>query len=66
MTIPWLVLDVVLGLLLAGLVAPFALAALPEQVRGPGVLALAAVTCIVVVSIFRRFVVRTPGVDEKH
>lgn len=66
MQVLWLLLDIVLGVVLAGVVAPLALYALPAPVRGPEVLMIVAVTCVVVVSIFRRVVVGTPGVGEKR
>jgi len=62
----WLLLDVVLGVLLAGVVAPLALMALPAPARGPGVLAGVAIACIVAVSIFRHVVVGTPGAGQKR
>jgi len=49
--------------LIAPLVAP---AVLPDRVRGPNVAVIVAITCIVVVSIFRRVVVGTPGLGEKR
>jgi hypothetical protein len=66
MQLLWLLLDIVLGVLLAGLVAPVALVALPDPVRGPKVAVIVAVACIVVVSTFRRVVVGTPGLREKR
>jgi hypothetical protein len=66
MQLLWLVIDVIVGILLAGVVAPLALLSLPDQLRGPNVLIMASVTCVVVVSIFRRVLVGTPGLREKH
>jgi hypothetical protein len=66
MQVLWLVVDVVLGVVLAGVIAPLALVALPDPVRGPNVLLIVAVSCIVAVSIFRRLVVGTPGLGEKR
>ncbi len=66
MQILWLLLDIVLGVVLAGVVTPLALAALPHPLRGPNVALIVAVTCIVVVSIFRRVVVGTPGLSDKR
>jgi hypothetical protein len=66
MQVLWLLLDVVLGVVLAGLLAPLALAALPDPVRGTPVLVIAGIACIVVVSIFRRVVVGTPGAGENR
>jgi uncharacterized membrane protein YfcA len=53
-----LLLDVVIGIVLAGAIAPLALAVLPAPARGSSVLLVIAVACIVVVSLFRRLVVR--------
>lgn len=64
MQVLWLLLDLIIGVVIAGVVAPLALIALPEQAQGPSVLLIIAVTCIVFVSIFRRTVVGTPG--DKH
>ncbi len=61
MQVLWLLLDVVLGVVIAGVVAPLALMAMPAQAQGPPVLLVIGVTCIVFVSIFRRAVVGTPG-----
>jgi len=66
MQVLWLLLDIVLGVVLAGIVVPLALVALPDPVRGPNVAVIVAITCIVVVSIFRRVVVGTPGLGEKR
>ncbi len=66
MQLLWLVLDIVLGVALAGIVAPLALFALPDPLRGPNVVLLVAVACIVVVSVLRRVVVGTPGLSEKR
>jgi hypothetical protein len=66
MQVLWLVLDIVIGVVLAGVVAPIALVVLPDEVRGPNVLMIVAVTCVVVVSIFRRVVVGTPGLGAKR
>ena len=57
MQILWLLLDVVIGVLVAGAVAPLALAVLPAPVRGNSVLLVVAVACIVVVAVFRRVVI---------
>ena len=59
MQILWLVVDVVIGIVVAGAVAPLALAALPGQARGPTVLAIVAIACILVVSLVRRTAVGT-------
>ncbi len=64
MQVLWLLLDVVLGVVVAGVVAPLALMAMPAQAQGPSVLLIIGVTCIVFVSIFRRTVVGTPG--DRH
>jgi hypothetical protein len=66
MQVVWLLLDVVMGVVLAGLVAPFVVAAVPDPVRGTPVLVMAAVACIVVVSILRRVVVGTPGARDNR
>jgi hypothetical protein len=66
MQVVWLLLDVVVGVVVAGLVAPFALAAVPAPVRGAPVLVVGAVACIVVVSILRRVVVGTPGARDNR
>ena len=66
MQVLWLLLDVVLGTVLAGLVAPLALAALPDPARGIPVVVIAAVACIVVVSAVRRLVVGTPGAGQNR
>jgi hypothetical protein len=55
-----LLLDVVIGVLLAGVVAPLALAALPPEARGNSILLIVAVACIVLVAVLRRLVV-TPS-----
>lgn len=61
-----LLLDVVIGIVLAGAIAPLALAALPQPVRGSSVLLVVAVACIVVVSLFRRIVVQpSRGRDDR-
>ncbi len=59
-----LLLDVVIGVVLAGAVAPLALFALPADARGSSVLFIVAVGCIFVVAVVRRLVVggsRTDG-----
>ena len=66
MQVLWLLIDVVLGVLLAGVVAPLALATLPDDVRGPGLLLTVAIACIVGVSLFRHVVVGRPGTGQKH
>ena len=66
MQVLWFLLDIVLGVVLAGVVAPLTLVALPDQVRGPNAVVFVAVGCIVVVSVFRRLVVGTPGLGEKR
>jgi len=66
MQVLWLLLDIVLGVLLAGLVAPLALAALPDPARGPSVVVIAGIACIVVVSILRRVVLGTPGAGQNR
>ncbi len=62
----WLLIDLVVGLFVAGIVVPLVLAALPDPVRGPNVLLFVAVACIVIVTVFRRLVVGTPGVSPKR
>jgi len=57
MQVLWLLLDVVIGVLLAGVVAPLALVMLPAPARGNSVLLAVAVACILVVSLFRRIAV---------
>ena len=66
MQVVWLLLDLVLGVLVAGLVAPFVVTALPDPARGTPVLLVAAVACIVVVSVLRRVVVGTPGARDNR
>ncbi len=61
MAVVWLVIDLVVGLLLAGIVAPLAVFTLPDAVRGPKLLLAVGGLCVVVVSILRRLVVGTPG-----
>jgi hypothetical protein len=57
MQVLWVLLDVVIGVLLAGVVAPLALVMLPAPARGNSVLLVVAAACIVVVSVFRRLAV---------
>ncbi len=66
MQLVWLVVDVVVGAVVAGVVAPFAMAALPEGKNGGAVLAGVAVACIVVVSLLRHAFVGTPGAAAKR
>ncbi len=53
-----LLLDVVIGILLAGVIAPLVLFALPEPARGRSVLLIVAVVCIIVAALLRRLVLR--------
>ena len=53
-----LLLDVVIGILLAGVIAPLVLFALPEPERGSSVLLIVAVGCIIVAALLRRLVLR--------
>ncbi len=64
MQVVWLLLDVVIGVVIAGIVAPLAIMAMPSQAQGPSVLLAIGVACVVFVSIFRRTVVGTPG--DRH
>ncbi len=65
MEVLWLVIDLVVGLVVAGIVAPFALFTLPDAVRGPKLLFTIAAVCVIVASILRRLVVGTPGTKGK-
>ncbi len=53
-----LLLDVVIGILLAGVIAPLVLFTLPDQARSSSVLLIVAVACIVVAALLRRLFVR--------
>ncbi len=66
MQIIWLLIDVVIGVVLAGLAAPFALTALPERTAGPALLATVVVVCIVLVSLLRHAFVGTPGARTRR
>ncbi len=66
MQIIWLLIDVVIGVVVAGAVAPFVLTALPERAIGPALLATVAVVCIVLVSLLRHAFVGTPGARAKR
>ncbi len=59
-----LLLDVVLGVVLAGLVVPILVAARPEVVRGRTGFLLVVVACIVAISAFRHLFVTTSGTRE--
>jgi hypothetical protein len=56
----YLVVDVVIGLILAGAVAPLVLALLPPHVRGSWILGGIAIGCVLVVSFVRQFAIE-PG-----
>ena len=66
MQILWFVIDVAIGLVVAGVVAPFALTATPEGVSGPALLVAVAVASIVVVSLLRHVFVGTPGAKARR
>jgi hypothetical protein len=59
----WFLVEVLLGLLLAGGVAPLVLMVLPAAFRGTGVLALVAVTCVLAVIGLRRLASKS---DERR
>ncbi len=54
----WLVVDVGVGLLLAGAVAPLVLVVLPGVLRGRAFLVVVSAACIMVSSLFRRCAAR--------
>ncbi len=66
MRILWLLVDVIIGVVLAGLLAPLAVAALPRRFAGPALLATVAVACIVLVSLLRHTFAGTPGARAKR
>ena len=66
MEILWLLIDVVAGLVVAGLVAPFALRVLPGPAHGPATLLVVGGACIVVVSLLRHVLLGTPGGAERR
>jgi hypothetical protein len=66
MQVAWLLLDVVLGVILTGLIAPLALVALPGPAHGTTLLVLVGIACIAIVSFFRRVVVGTPRAGVKR
>ncbi len=66
MQILWLVIDIVVGVIVAGAVAPFAIAALPDARNGAAFLAAVAVACIVIVSLLRHAFIGTPGATAKR
>lgn len=50
----WLIFDVALGVLLAGLVMPLTLALIPDSLRGTRAVIVVAVLSVAVVSVLRR------------
>jgi hypothetical protein len=64
MTVLWLLLDLVVGVLLAGAVAPLALALMPSESRGSWVLITAAIVCVIAFSIVRRCLVTASADDQ--
>jgi hypothetical protein len=65
MQILWLAIDVVVGVVVAGVLAPFAIAARPALAHGVTLLVIVAVACIVVVSLLRHAVLGTPGSGKR-
>ncbi len=53
----WLVLDVVLGLVLAGIVLPLTVVLVPPGLRGRGLAMVASLAAIALASLLRRRVV---------
>jgi len=66
MHILWYLVDAVIGIVLAGAVAPLALALLPPEARGAWVLGGIAVGCVLAVSLVRQFAIDTGRRDEPH
>ncbi len=64
MQVLWLLLDVLLGVVLAGLVVPIAVATMPDAGRTRSGLLIIVVACIIAISVFRRLFVTMPGTGE--
>ncbi len=62
----WFLLDIVLGVVVAGVVLPLVMVALPDSLRGPNLIVYIAVACVVAVAVFRRLFVGTPGMGTKR
>lgn len=61
----WLMVDVALGVILAGMLAPVAITRLPEQYRGAPALWALALVSVVIVAVCRR-ALGIGAVDRPH
>jgi hypothetical protein len=59
----WFVLDVVIGLAAAGVLAPLAVVALPREIQGPWLLWVTAIVCVGLVMVLRRLI--APGTTSR-
>jgi len=65
MHILWYLVDIAIGVVAAGAVAPLVLALVPPELRGSWLLGGVAVGCVVAVSLIRQFAIGTSRPDQQ-